>query len=92
MNDHLKYIIVESRGLPIPIIFPAILDHAEVAGDFSVVSAGFVAIHSSIYGENGKIQVSCWGESQSLKKLGKNFKYSPDDADIISRELERPHR
>jgi hypothetical protein len=55
-----KYIIVESFGLELPIVFNPIIDHSTVAGNFKVVSAGFCS-------QSVDCLWNCWGESTSLK-------------------------
>lgn len=42
MNDPLKYIIVKKGNLNVPIVFPGILNHSDVAKSFKdVIGAGF---------------------------------------------------
>jgi len=103
--DHLKYIVVLSRGLECPILFPALLDHADVAGGFhGVISAGFASFRESEEADGeARFSVSCWGKSTTLEAnprpgrtladFGDGFSSRPDeDAALIKRELERPHR
>lgn len=67
MNGQMKYIMIERQyGQPIPILFPATLNHADMMSGISNVvvgapiSAGFVAI-------NDDASVSCFGASTGLK-------------------------
>jgi hypothetical protein len=72
-----KYIIVEEKGLELPIIFNSILTHADVAGNKKVISAGFCqSDYEGVY--------SVWGESVSLK-----IKSRPQDCGILTRDLEK---
>jgi len=70
MFDHTKYIIVESNGLEMPIVFASLLNHREVAGARKVVAAGFVSF-SIDNGEYGfyrapELNAECYGRSESL--------------------------
>lgn len=68
-----KYIIiVESMGgNEVPIIFSDLLAHNEVAGNKTVISAGFVEIDSNSEDRDtdgcSELLVSCYGESVTLK-------------------------
>jgi len=69
--DRCKYIVVEVNGFEIPIVFPSMIEHAEMAHKFrgEVVSAGFVDFQGT---------VSCYGESLSLDK-----KAAPGDSILV---------
>jgi len=75
-----KYLIVEERY---PILFDVILSHNLVAQGLDVTSAGFVDLLESD-AEDGKVVVSCFGESSSLE-----LKPGADDAKRIGFFLER---
>ena len=62
----LKYVIVDQMYTEVPIVFPEILTHAEVATWYrsTVVSGGFC------YFEDGKYK--CYGESISLRVKSRN--------------------
>ena len=67
-----KYIVVESAGgNEVPIIFSDLLAHNEVAGNRTVISAGFVQIYPKPEGKDpdgcSDVWVSCFGESVTLK-------------------------
>jgi len=64
MFDHTKYIIVESNGLEMPIVFASLLNHREVAGARKVVAAGFVSF--SIDNGAPELNAECYGRSKSL--------------------------
>jgi len=84
MSDDMKYVVVEKMGLEMPIVFPHILEHWEVAKDFHphcTVSAGQCCIStepvhlSDMDGSDHEtpplapeLKVSCWGQSVSLGK------------------------
>jgi hypothetical protein len=72
-----KYLIVESLGLELPIVFNYILDHDKVAAGMTVVAAGFCS-----RGQDGKFSV--WGRSVGLK-VGSR----PEDVEILNNLLER---
>lgn len=67
-----KYVIVDSFGLELPIIFNPIIDHSAVCQTLPVVSAGFCER------EEFENVYTVWGESISLKK-----KSRPQDAIIL---------
>ncbi len=58
-----KYIVIIDSGLENAIVFPEIIDHAKIAGDNKVVSAGFVQFSCN----EDRIESSCYGESTTLK-------------------------
>jgi hypothetical protein len=77
MDRELKYIIVLDTGLEMPILFPMIVTHSDVASELGrVVGAGFCRLF-----EDGKWNV--WGGSTSLliPSRGK------EDADIINKHF-----
>lgn len=71
-----KYLIILSRGLELPVVFNPIIDHSQMAGNATVVSAGFCS-----KGDNG--QFSTWGGSVSLKMQSRE-----GDADILNKRLQ----
>lgn len=56
-----KYIIVETMGHKVAIMFDLLLEHATVAGNLKVESAGFYDVCSE------RQIVSTFGKSESLK-------------------------
>jgi hypothetical protein len=63
----LKYIIFEAGTLEIPVLFPSYINHSDIKcleGAAIKVSAGMTQITG---GGQQSIQVSCYGESISLK-------------------------
>jgi len=68
----MKYIIVDTMGLEVPILFSELLNHSDVARGYKVVAAGFVSISSSVdtndsgYSPKYIIEVDCYGESTTL--------------------------
>jgi hypothetical protein len=72
MNEQ-KYIIVKKNEFELPIVFNSFLDHSSVAGNETVVSAGFCTIdlHSA--------QFSAYGESKTL-----NVQSRGNDVDILN--------
>lgn len=76
-----KYIVVENFGEQI-IIFSSGLYHADVAGSFKVISAGFMDLqynHPDV-----SVHIHCYGESESLK-----VKARPHEDKILARILLR---
>lgn len=75
----MKYIIVEEGGLELPVIFPVIWNHSDVAARINdcntVVSAGFLKRNDS-----GNLYVT--GGSTSLR-----VKSRPEDLDLILKHL-----
>lgn len=69
----MKYIIVNSLGTKLAIIFDEILEHKEVAGNYQVISAGFCD-------KDGNV----WGQSLSL-----SMKSKPKDSELIRESIER---
>jgi hypothetical protein len=67
MFDQAKYIIVESNGLEMPIVFASLLKHKEVAGARKVVAAGFVFFRHGHGGEETNMVAECFGMSTSLE-------------------------
>lgn len=61
MDDCHKYIIIETMGHKAAIIFDLLLEHADVASDRYVVSAGFYEVYPI------KKKVIVFGKSVSLK-------------------------
>jgi len=88
--DNLKYIMLDFGGTPVPVIFPSILQHADIANGNKVLSAGFVQLHGDDSPDPGNsvlensVEVCVFGESHSLK-----VKSLPEDAEIIRREINR---
>lgn len=90
-DDALKYVIVETMGGELPIIFNNILDHAAVVPNNSTpISAGYCEIWPvegvapPADGNYLELEVRCFGQSTTLK-----LKSRPEDAEIIERELAR---
>ena len=91
----MKYIVVKSNGLSVPVIFGDLLRHKDVfealknynviGGDESPVSAGLVSIVPLILNENGdtEFEVRASGESLSL-----NVSSRPEDSALIKRQLD----
>jgi len=88
--DNLKYIMLDFGGSPVPVIFPSMLQHTDVANGNKVLSAGFVQLHGSNAPNPGScilenaVEVCVFGESRSLK-----VKSLPEDNEIIRREINR---
>lgn len=80
MGPQMKYIILDGYLHDIPVLFPASLEHAEMADDLKhlgkPLSAGFVDLLPNGSG------VSAHGKSTSL-----NMKSRPEDSSIIGRFL-----
>jgi hypothetical protein len=87
----MKYIIVDERGIELPIIFSEMHRHADIAGPRKVISAGFCRFNArTCFGEdpNGSedqtvASVSCWGESVGLR-----VKSRKEDAALILKHNE----
>ena len=77
MNEPLKYLIVDNRGVELPIVFNSILSHADVAGTLRVVSAGFCRLHNDL-----NKTCSTWGESFTLKVKSRDI-----DSEILTRNF-----
>ena len=87
MGDHLKYVIIKVGGLEVSILFNCVIDHSYCANPMNIVAAGFCSVQAE-YDEVdsvGKLNVSCWGESVSLKVKSRG----EADAAVILRDLER---
>jgi hypothetical protein len=78
MADHMKYVIVEYAGVQTPFLFPAHIPHDSLR-HFRPISAGFFCVSS---GEKGMVNVSVWGDSESLK-----LKSRKEDAEIIAHQI-----
>jgi hypothetical protein len=74
-----KYIIIQEGGLEIPILFPEILPHKDMAKGKVVISAGFVSMESY----EDAIGIKCYGESVTLGKESRPIV----DGDIIEAML-----
>jgi hypothetical protein len=76
----MKYVIVDFRGLEVPILFPCFWNHDDIAAAIQFrgkpVSAGFVKRD-----DLGNLYVT--GRSQSL-----NLASRPEDLDLIIKQLE----
>jgi hypothetical protein len=71
----LKYIVIERAGMEIPLVFPSLLLHHEVAGNNKVKSAGYCKFDAA-----GKwITV---GKSETL-----NLSARPQDEEILNAHL-----
>lgn len=73
-----KYLIIEDKGLEIPILFSPLFKHNEVLGGKMAVSAGFCRIKSV-----NPLVVETWGNS-----VGLNLNSRPEDKGIIVSLLE----
>ena len=60
----MKYLIVDNRGIELPVIFSELQKHQDYVGDQKVVSAGFCLFTEA----HGLPTVICWGESVTLNK------------------------
>lgn len=81
--SHSKYIMIEWMGIETPILFPAWVQHADIASAIlrsrpgcSLISAGFFSV-----GDNQ--EVSTFGHSQSL-----NLNSREEDARFIAKLLQ----
>ena len=83
-DTEMKYIIYNYRGHEIPLIFPPIMAHDEVRHHASVVAAGFCTIAADLSSRKGGVLVTCFGDSESLKKKGR-----PEDAGLIESYLNK---
>ncbi len=64
----MKYIIVEAElGLETPVIFPESIQHQQIGNRQNVISAGFCTITQGV----DWIKVSCYGKSDSLRKVSR---------------------
>jgi hypothetical protein len=70
-----KYVIIQSMGMEVPLVFSQFLVHKDVAGRRKVRSAGFCELDA-----NGKWVAD--GHSSSL-----NLSARPQDAEILNRHL-----
>jgi len=75
----LKYVVVLSHGLEIPILFPQLLEHCTIVNAMTtVVSAGFCRIINS----GGQLTVMTFGDSHTLGRRSRL-----EDNEIIRRHL-----
>jgi len=77
-----KYIIVDSFGVQLPVVFPELMVHQEVAqalgfGD-RVVGAGFCEVGAN---HDGTADYNCFGESISLRVMSRRRQ----DAEILNK-------
>jgi hypothetical protein len=90
MGDNLKYIMFDMGGLKVPVLFPNILQHSDVAHGRKVVSAGEVKLSGADEPDPNAsvivnaVKATVFGESFTL-----GVKSSPEDAEIIEREINR---
>jgi hypothetical protein len=75
----LKYVVVNSRGYKIPIIFPSLLEHSYFKLN-NPTSAGFCFLNYD--NKTEKIEATVYGESISL-----DLKSDPNDAMLINSSL-----
>lgn len=81
MTTNMKYIVVDTGLNDIPILFDTSINHSDMAGRFTVVSAGFVFITN----DKGTIKAYAGGRSLSLGIVSR-----PEiDSKIIEKMLER---
>lgn len=78
MSKQSKYIIVNTYGLEMPIVFNPVLQHKDVANGLRPVSAGFCYRNDHPIGS-----FSVYGESVSL-----GIKSRPEDKGILEKYLE----
>jgi hypothetical protein len=79
----LKYVVVISHGLEIPLMAPQLREHAQLWGGVStVVSAGFFRLVADP-GQPGRMKVLAFGESIGLGRTSRG----EQDARIIERFL-----
>ena len=80
MKREMKYIVYDNGWSDIPIIFPVVISHDQMAFNLpgasrdNIIAAGFCQI---IDGE-----ICCYGESTTLKKQSR-----PEDSQIINQML-----
>lgn len=67
----MKYIVINQLGLEIPIIFPNLLLHKEVAANHEVVSAGECSFYIDGPVDHERIKCSVWGKSIGLNILSR---------------------
>lgn len=77
-----KYIIIETMGNEVPLIFPEFIDHSAMAEGRRVVSAGFCMVY---FDEDYGVTVRTNGNSSTL-----NINPRPEDAEIIKNLLVVP--
>ena len=66
--ENAKYIIVETRGVEVPIVFSSLLDHFIIGRGHKVISAGFCAVGAKPTEKDAEnIDVSVFGKSVTLK-------------------------
>jgi hypothetical protein len=75
----MKYIVIDSGGLELPILFPDVIKHKDIPVK-NAISAGTVQIWTS---EDGTINVSCFGESVSLKVKSR----ASEDSNLIKQMI-----
>lgn len=75
MITNLKYIVIEHAGMEVPVVFPALLLHHEVAADSRVKSAGYCKFDAA-----GKWITG--GKSVTLKLSAR-----PQDDEILNTHL-----
>lgn len=81
MEERWKYIIIEKLGHEVAILFDPLLEHAEVAQNVPVISAGFCMI--TVKKDDWQTDsVSIFGDSISLGKRPR-----PEDVKIILRNM-----
>jgi len=56
----LKYLVIAHDGMEVPVVFPSIIPHVELAFGRKVVSAGFCRITAGGW--------ECYGESMGISK------------------------
>ena len=75
----LKYVMVRETCLDVPIVFPNLIKHSEIARKEDIVSAGFCVI-------DGPENSQCYGRSDSL-----GIESRPEDTKILRRYLYTPY-
>jgi len=83
MADRAKYIIVEVRGIEIPIVFSSLISHVDIGRGNKVISAGFCEVMGKET-EDDEDNISVWagGKSVTLKLESRE-----KDAALIQRML-----
>lgn len=86
-----KYIIIETRGIEVAIMFDNLLAHSDFLQSFykdNIISAGFFSVMSEPTDKDDKdISVGCWGKSVTL-----NIKSRKEiDEPILKRALRKEY-
>jgi hypothetical protein len=82
-ENSMKYLIVEEKGLHVPIIFHPVFEHIAIAGDMKVISGGFCRVINGRQQSN--IRVDVWGESVGCKVHAMS-----SDEELLEKWLTKP--